>query len=222
VAKSVGRAVNIREEQIEVIYNPNNIDLIINKANEPCPKWYLDVIKKPTLITVARLAYPKGLDILIKAHERVLQKGIDHNLVICGEGYLREKLEKQVENLGVGSSVYLPGYIANPFPLVKNATAFVLPSLHEAFGMVVIEALALGTPIVSTACQGPEEILANGEYGIIVKPEDISSLAEGMSQILIDSDLRRRLSEKGLERARCFSSENRTTDWEKLLLKVAK
>jgi len=221
VATSIGRVANVREEQIEVIYNPNDIDLIINRGKEPCPKWYSDIIKKPTLITVARLAYPKGLDVLIKAHERVLRGGIDHNLVICGEGYFREKFEKLVESLGIGSSVLLPGYIANPFPLVKNATAFILSSLHEAFGMVVIEALALGTPIVSTACQGPEEILANGEYGIIVKPGDISSLAEGMSQIFIDGNLRKKLSEKGLERARWFSSENRTADWERLLLRVA-
>ena len=132
-----------------------------------------------------------------------------------------------IRNLEVFAGHSLPNIkglpnIANPFPLVKNATAFALSSLHEAFPAVIIEALALGTPVVSTACQGPEEILAHGEYGIIVKREDVHSLAKGISRILTDADLRKRLSEKGVERARLYSPENRVPNWERLLLQVSK
>jgi len=221
-AESVARVADIKEEQIEVLYNPYDLDLIIDRGNEPCPKWYSDINKKPTLICVARLANPKGLDFLIKAHEKVLREGIDHNLVICGEGYFREKLERLVSDLGVSRSVFMPGHISNPFPLIKNATAFVLSSLHEGFSGVVVEALALGTPIVSTDCGGAGEILCHGEYGIVVKPGDVSSLAEGMNRILLDGDLRKKLSEKGVKRATYFSLANSVPPWEKLLLQVAK
>jgi len=225
VSEAAAGAANLKDvkkDQLKVLCSPYDINLVVKKSNEPCLEWYLEVTRKPTLITVGRLVAPKGLNFLIRAHKEVLREGIEHNLVICGEGYLRDELEKIVLDLGVSSSVFLPGYIANPFPLVKNATAFVLSSLHEGHPGVVIESLVLGTPVVSTTCQAARDILCDGRYGIMVKPGDVRSLATGMRDILVDSDLRKELSNKGLERAKWFSPEERVPPWERHLLQVVK
>jgi glycosyltransferase involved in cell wall biosynthesis len=94
---------------------------------------------------------------------------------------VRSELEQLVSKLGLEDEVSLPGYIKNPYPYMKNADVFVLSSYYEGLGYVLLEALAVGTPIVSTNCpSGPDEVLEHGKYGRLVGVQDANGLASAI------------------------------------------
>jgi glycosyltransferase involved in cell wall biosynthesis len=219
--QSMSKVARIMPERLRVIYSAYESTSIIEKSKERCPDWAVNVIKKPTLIALGRMSYEKGFDLLIRAHAKVLKRSIDHNLLILGSGLLRDKLRELSTHLGVSGSVFMPGYVDNPYPLLKNATAFVLSSRYEGFPAVVFEALSLGTPVVATACGGPAEILSDGENGILVLPEDVNSLADGIYNILSNGELRERLATPDIEQLGRYSLENIVTQWEQLLMEIA-
>ena len=220
--QSMAKVARIMPERLRVIYSTSEPTSIIEKSKEQLPDWAIDVIKKPTLIAIGRMSYEKGFDLLIRAHAKVLKKGIDHNLVILGSGSLKGELQDLSDHLSVSNSVFMPGYVNNPYPLLRNATAFVLSSRYEGFGAVIFEALSLGTPVVATACAGPTEILSDGENGILVLPGDVNSLADGMSKILSNIELREKLATPDMEPLRRFSLENVVLQWEKLLMEIGR
>ena len=168
------------------------------------------------------MSYEKGFDLLIRAHAKVLKKGIDHNLIIVGNGPHQGELQELVRCLEVTDSVFMAGYVENPYPLIKKASALVLPSRFEGLSGVVIEALTLAKPVVATACGGHVEILSDGRNGILVPPEDVESLADGMSRILSDGYLREKFSIPDIEHLRCFSTEYIVPQWEQLLMEVVR
>src|SRR5690606_26939837 len=108
-----------------------------------------------------------------------------YQLVILGEGPERINLTKQIFDLGLEQKVHLLGFIKNPYPYLKNANLFVLSSDYEGFGNVLVEALSVGTSVISTSCQGgPGYILNNGKYGKMVPVNDCELLADGISEVL--------------------------------------
>jgi len=221
VRQSVLKVAPVRPERLRVIYSPNDLDSIIGKGKGSLPDWAVDVFRKPTLIAVGRMSFEKGFDLLIRAHAKVLKKGIDHNLIIVGSAYpLRAELQDLVHYLEITDSVFMPGYVHNPYPLIKKASALVLSSRFEGLPRVIIEALALATPVVATACGGSIETLSEGKDGILVPPEDADGLADGMYRILSDGHLREKLSRPDIERLQCFSTENVIPQWEQLLLEI--
>ncbi len=220
VKQSILKMAPVKPERLRVIYCPQDLNSIIKKSKEPLPDWAEDIGRKPTLIAVGRISYEKGFDLLIRAHAKVLKRGIEHNLIIVGDGPHRGKLQDLVQRLEVTDSVFMPGYVENPYPLIKKASALVLSSRFEGLPSVIIEALALGKPVVATACGGPVEILCDGRNGILVPPEDVDGLADGMSRILSDRYLREKLSRPDIKQLRCFSTENIVPQWEQLLMEV--
>jgi len=165
---------------------------------------------------------PKGFDVLIQAHAELVAGGVDHNLLIVGEGPDRQALEKLVLDLGVSGSVFLPGFQPNPYPFVKLACALVVPSRFEAFGMVVLEAMALGVPVVTLlSATGPVEILDRGAYGLCVSSEDPAALVSAIRALLADPLLRDRYSRLGNQRAEFFQPQQIVPQWEKLLWRTA-
>jgi len=222
VKQSVLKMAPVKDERVRVIYCPQDLNSVMEKAKVLLPHWAADVVRKPALIAVGRLSYEKGFDILIRAHAKVLDKGIEHNLIILGDGPHREELQDLVRHLELTDSVFMPGYVGNPYPLIKKACALVLSSRYEGLPSVIIEALALGKPVVATACGGPVEILCDGRKGVLVPPEDVDALADGISRILSDHRLRRELSRPAIERLRCFSVENIVPQWEQLLMEIGR
>jgi glycosyltransferase involved in cell wall biosynthesis len=105
--------------------------------------------------------------------------------VILGRGRLREALTTLAGSLGVDRQVDLPGFVENPYPFIRRARAFVLSSRWEGSPNVLVEALALGTPVVATDCpSGPREILAGGRFGPLVPVGDPEALAEAILGLL--------------------------------------
>jgi len=181
---------------------PNPIDaerirhLAVPKANHK---------KRLRLVAIGRLASQKGYDVLLRACAICGPELGDWELLVLGEGPLRPALETLVRSLRLEGRVTFLGYVGNPYPLLASADIFVHPARWEGFGLVVAEALALGAPVVATLCPGgPREILGDGNFGILVEPDDAGALAESLAALADNADQRRDLATAGPERARDY------------------
>lgn len=173
-----------RAPPISCVYSPIDLNAIAELAAEAVPHPWFAQKDLPIVLSVGRLVRTKDYPTLLKAFRRVLHHR-DCRLVIVGEGRQRPKLESLVRRLGLSDSVDLPGFVPNPFPLMARADLFVLSSLFEGFGNVLAEALAVGTPCVSTDCKsGPREILADGRFGELVPVGDVGALADAITGAL--------------------------------------
>jgi glycosyltransferase involved in cell wall biosynthesis len=149
----------------------------------------------PVLINVAALERQKGHEVLLKAHASVLASGVFHELVLVGEGTLKEPLAALAKQLGVADTVHFAGYRQNPYALMARSSALVLSSHMEGFALVLAEALALGIPVISTDCEsGPREVLQDGRFGLLVPVNDHRKLADAILRILTETELRDRFA----------------------------
>ena len=191
---------------IKVCYNTNDIDAIIKGAAEPLPQGVIP--SGVNVITVGRLTEVKGFDRLIKAHKRALADGLRHNLLILGDGSLKNDLKDLAQSLGVNDTVYFLGFQSNPYNYLSKADLFVCSSRREGFSTAVTEALTLGVPVVSTLVSGANELLvANNEYGIVTDNTD-EGLYQGLRQMLSDQSLLQHYRRQAAIRAQKFSNEN--------------
>ena len=171
--------LNARPLSIQTIYNPFDFDEILQKAEEPIE----EIPKEPYIINVARYSLvQKRQDILLYAYKKV---DTSFKLVLLGEGEDEAKIRKLIEELKFRDKVLLPGFSDNPYAWIKHADLLVLSSAFEGFGRVLVEALILGTPVVSTNCPtGPQEILTGVLSDFLVPTENTTALAEKISQAL--------------------------------------
>ena len=184
VVNDIARVANIRVENMRVIYNPivtpEIKELACAQANHP----WLDEKQGPIVLAAGRLTKQKDFPTLVKAFAR-LREATNARLIILGEGEERDALERLVTDLGIQESVSLPGFVENPYAFMARADVFVLSSLWEGFGNVLVEAMACRTPVVATGCPGGVvEVLAEGEYGTLVAPGDASAMARGIEEAL--------------------------------------
>jgi len=194
--------------KICVIYNPIDTDRICERAME-APSINVPL---PYIVSAGRLVPSKNFHLFIESYR---SSGIVDNLVILGEGEEREALEGLISRLGLEGRVMLPGHIQNPYPTIRGARMFVSSSTLEGFPNALIEAMALGCPVVAADCDtGPMEILTGkmqarctdimlAEYGILVPVNSADMLSKAMRIGCCDS-LRTRYSELSKQRARDF------------------
>jgi glycosyltransferase involved in cell wall biosynthesis len=176
----------INRSRVQVIYNPIETNSIINLSQEDVDLNWFSKISSPIVLSVGRLTKQKDHETLLYAFSKVIKRKKAH-LVILGDGDLRDNLLKKIENLGLTDFVSLPGFILNPFPIMKKSDIFVLSSLWEGLPNSLIQAMTFGLPVVSTNCQfGPEEILENGRWGKLVPVGDINGLADAIIETLAD------------------------------------
>lgn len=184
VAVSEGVADDLKSNfgfsQISVIHNPIDIDYLQERSKAEIDHPWLSAKNGPVIIAVGRLTAQKDYPNLIRAFS-LLRETLNAKLIILGEGDLRAELETLVAELGCGEYVSMPGFVDNPFAYVAKADLFCLSSAWEGFGNVIVEAMAVGTPVVSTDCpSGPSEILNRGEYGLLVPINNHAALAEAL------------------------------------------
>lgn len=171
-----------------------------------------------TVLAVGRLVKAKGFDLLIHAWASVISTFPDWQLVIVGEGEERQNLQILVQGLGLSASVSLPGATSHVETSYREAAVFCLSSRYEGFGLVLLEAMAYGLPIVSTNCEtGPREILRDEINGLLVASEDPVALASGIRRLIGDRHLQNRLASHGRDDARARRIEAVALDWERLL-----
>jgi len=177
VAEDFANWGHLPRGKVKVIYNPVLRNDAVASFSEPVNHTWLEPDAPPVILGVGRLAQQKGFDVLMRAFALVREQQVA-KLMILGEGQERSKLEDLARELGVEQDVWLPGYIENPHPYMARSTVFVLSSNYEGFGVVLVEALAAGLPIVSTDCEsGPREVLRNGQYGKLVPVGDVAAMA---------------------------------------------
>lgn len=178
--------------------------------------------------TAGELREHKGQEDFIRAAQLVAERCADVDFVIAGEDQsprreYRAHLERLVRELQLQTRVHFTGWLEDVAALLPALDIFVSSSRVEPFGLVMVEAMAAGLPVVATATGGAREIVEDGVTGKLVIPEDWHSLSEAISSLLTDEEQRRRMGTKGLERARKhFSLERMVAETEALYSEVLK
>ena len=171
------------------------------------------------VVALGRLTPEKGFDVLIAAFARIISRRPNARLVIWGEGPERENLEQLARDLGVADRVDLPGETRDPAAAIGDATIFVLSSRVEGFPNALLEAMALGRPVIAADCpHGPRDIVRDGIDGILVPPEDPGALADSLIGLLADRTRRMDLARRAVEVRERFALATVAAQWEGLLL----
>ncbi|WP_331376183.1 glycosyltransferase family 4 protein [Sinorhizobium chiapasense] len=169
------------------------------------------------LAAVGRLTHQKGFDLLLEAFSRVSKTYPEWKLVIWGEGDERRKLEALRDTLGLRGRVEMPGVTPHPGLWIETADVFVLSSRYEGWGIVLLEAMAAGLPVVSFECEwGPGAMIRNSSDGILVPQGDVEALAKALAEVLGDRSLRERLAMSAEVSARRYSPERILSEWDAL------
>jgi glycosyltransferase involved in cell wall biosynthesis len=192
VAAEAETLLGVSKARIRVIYNPLVTPELATLAQAPLTDngsktighpWFAPG-SPPVILGVGRLTAQKDFPTLIRAFALIRQQR-PARLMILGEGPLRGELTTLIDSLELTDDVCLAGFQDNPYGYLARSAVFAFSSAWEGFGNVIVEALAIGTPVVSTDCRsGPAEILGDGAYGRLVPVGDVSALAAAVMAVL--------------------------------------
>lgn len=196
------------EQQVEVLYYPlPQYSFSVNSCAEPAQlraQHRLDA-QGPVIGAVTRFFPVKGMRHLIAAFSEILRAKPRARLVLVGTGPEEDALRAQCVDLGIDGSVVFAGFQREVEPYVRLFDVSVVPSLEEGFGLVAIESMVLGTPVVASRIDGLREIIEDGVSGLLVEPADPHAIAQAVLRVLDDRDLHQRLSDGGRAVAKRFS-----------------
>jgi len=190
--------------KIEVI--PNGVDL--NKFNPKVDgikmRGSLGITDEPVILYVGKLEFNKGIEYLILSFSKIVKQIPNAKLVIVGNGPIKNRLMNLVKQKKLSKSVIFTGKIpSKKLPSIFAASdLFVLPSLMEGFGIVLLEAMACGKPCIATKAGGTEDIIVNGETGFLAPIGDCISLYQAINALLANPDLAQKFGKAGLNRVR--------------------
>lgn len=179
----ISDSYNISYPNSQVIYNPIDIEGTRKKAEE----FEIKYDSKPTFISVGRLNKRKGYHTLIQAHRNLLNQGIEHSIVIIGDGEEKDNLKAQIKELDVENSFHLYGSKLNPYPYIKAADFYILSSDSESYPMTIGEVLILGKPIISTNVGGISEMINQNENGLLID-YSIEAMEIAIKRFISDKD----------------------------------
>lgn len=202
------------KNKIEVI--PNGVDLTIfapNISGQEIRQKYQIADNDPILLFVGRLTFYKGVECVLQALPIIKKKINNVRLIIVGKGYLENQLKALCASLGIEKSVIFAGRVSdNVLPkYYAAADVFVLPStsIAEGFGIVLLEAMASGKPIVASNVGGIPEVIIDGFNGILVPPNVTKDLAESIIHLLANTDISRAMGHEGRRMAeKCYGWKN--------------
>jgi glycosyltransferase involved in cell wall biosynthesis len=185
VAQDLCEVTGLPLSRIQVIYNPVITPELTQLSRVSVDHPWFEAGEPPVILGVGRLVGQKDFQTLIRAFAQVRQTHPSRLMILGANAGIRGALEALVQELNLEKDVSMPGFINNPYSYMAKAKVFVLSSRWEGFGNVVVEALAVGTPVVSTDCEsGPREILAQGKYGELVPVGEPSAMATAITQVL--------------------------------------
>ncbi|WP_071517272.1 glycosyltransferase [Geitlerinema sp. PCC 9228] len=178
------QVTKLSPERLRIIYNPAVTNHITQQASEPVDHPWLAADAPPVILGVGKLEAQKDFPNLLRAFAQVrAQRPV--RLIVLGWGPQKEALQNLAATLAVADDVDFPGYVDNPYAYMARSAAFVLSSAWEGLPFVLVEAMAVGTPVVSTDCpSGPQEILHGGEYGWLTPVGDSEALAAAIDKVL--------------------------------------
>lgn len=174
----------------------------------------VSTLTEKRVIAVGRYVYQKGFDLLLQAWSKIEKQNPDWQLAIFGEGN-RAQYELLMNQLGIDASrCHLNGPTTDIQQEYANSSLFVFSSRFEGFGMVLIEAMACGLPVVSFACPcGPKDIILDGENGLLIENGNVDALVDGLSRLMSDDQLRNSMSQVGLDSVQRFNISKITERW---------
>ena len=195
-----------KNDKVEVIPNPLTTEH--NKRS---------TLKNKTVITAGRLTAPKNFASLISTWKIVNKHHPDWKLEIWGEGNLRNELRQQIENLQLKDSANLMGYTDDIISKFAEASIFVCTSQFEGFGLVIVEAMSCGLPVVSYSCPcGPKDIITDGTDGFLVSIGDEQKMAERINYLIEHLDSRLKMGQAALDKSKQYSTDVITSKWMEL------
>lgn len=216
VGVSEGVAADLRQIGLKgaiAIYNPIVTPELLEQIHEPLDHPWFATGEPPVVLAVGRLEAQKDFETLVRAFAQVHQQR-PCRLMILGEGDERSRLEALIAQLDLTEAVALPGFVKNPYIYMRDAGVLVLSSAWEGFGNVLVEAMVVGTPVVSTNCEsGPAEILAGGEYGQLVPVGDADAMAKAIAHALATPAAAEHLK----AHAMTFSLDRAVTEYQQIL-----
>ncbi len=198
------------KDKIVTIHSGVNIERFLKaKVKKEEKKKTLGVNPNhPVVGTVGWLLPIKGPKPLLNAMKRIWQDHTDVELVFVGKGELEESLKKDAMNMGVSEKVKFLGWRDDIHEIIPIFDVFVLPSLNEGMGRVLVEAMASGRPIVASLAGGIPDLVIHEQTGLLVSPADESGLADAIHRILQDSEKAKIMGQKGKARSKRFSVES--------------
>lgn len=206
------------EEKVHVIHNPVLPPVLpADRPADNVPDW----LPAKFFCCVGRLHYQKGFDLLFRKLPELFARWPQYNLVILGEGENRAELEQMARELGIARKVFMPGFSKNPHAIMQRASLFVFPSRWEGFPNALVEAMALGLPVVSFDCpSGPSCIVKHGHSGLLVPPEDVQGLAWSVDYMLSHPEAARRMGDNAREILQQCDPGKVMSMWEELIKKL--
>lgn len=220
VANSKSLACEVKEifgldSEVAVIYNGIDIDDIREKSKEEQNHKWLGT-EAPLILAMGYLKDDqKGFSYLLEALE-IVNRAKPARLIIIGNGK-KGKLEELSERLSIRDKTDFFSTVPNPFPYMARADIFACSSLYEGLSNVILEALALGKPVISTDHKhGANEIIENGKNGILVPARDPQKMADAILKVLEDGELRQSLEAEAKKRSENFSRDKMISGYEKL------
>lgn len=220
MADKIMKSYGVEKQKVNIIPNPVDIATITERSQEIIEDPVYQA-KNNIIIAIGRLSKEKGFLYLIKAIALLSKQGINCELVILGDGAEKISLQNLSKDLRVEERVHFLGFQSNPYKYLAHSKIFVLSSLYEGFPNVLLEAMALGVPSIATRCPtGPEEIITDEVNGLLIPPADEKALAHAIKKLLLDKDLRTRLSEAARKRAEDFKVEKIIKQYEDVIENV--
>jgi len=209
-AKDLKQLFNIKPQKINVVYNGFDVNKIpLKRSNQEILAKFK--LPKKYFLFVGTLEPRKNVINLVRAFKLFLEKNQaqkDVVLVICGQlGYHSEEVMQELLDLGLKRSIRYLGYVTHneKIELIKHSSAFIFPSFYEGFGLPVLEALALGSPVITSKVSSMPEIA--GKAAVYIDPKNINEIARAMRDVLAKPGLARKLHDTGLKQAQAFSWE---------------
>lgn len=198
----------------KIIYNPISDDII--KFKIPTKK------RNKEIVSVGRLEKQKNFPLLINSFAKLDEKYNDYKLIIYGEGSKRKELEALIKKMNLGKRILLPGQVDNVQEKIVNASLFVLSSDFEGMPNCLIEAMALGIPVISTDCPcgGPGELIENEKNGILIDVGNEKALKKEIEKVLSDQVLSKKMSNNAINIKSYLNSERIFKEWESFLNEV--
>ncbi|WP_333596635.1 glycosyltransferase [Chryseobacterium flavum] len=175
------------KQSVIKIFNPIDKEDTIRKADIPINDYPFSK-NLPTFITIGTVYPQKGYDRLLDVHKKLLKEGLQHQIIIIGDGFDFENIQTKLNQLELQETVKMLGFRSNPYPYLKESDFYVMSSRHEGFPTIIAEALILNKPVVSTDVSGIKDLLQDGKLGIITSNSE-DGIYEGMKKFLTDKEL---------------------------------
>ncbi|GMQ60448.1 glycosyltransferase family 4 protein [Vallitalea sediminicola] len=193
------------QNKSEIILNPIHVNTVASNNKE----------KK--IVAVGRLLEQKNHAMLIRAFKKVNDEYSDYKLYIYGEGKLRDVLTKQIQELELVEAVFLPGNVSDIHEKIADAEVFVLSSNYEGLSNALLEAMMMGLPCISTDCAGANEVIQNGENGLLIPIGVTDKLIEAMKELTSNREFAIQLGEEAEITSQEFAKHNVLKKWEEVI-----